>query len=113
MQYQRRDTPQSSGDITFSPRRQTSIVPLLQEEARRQKANFAMFGEQMRANGQVAINDARAQATAQSRNDNYMLQQLANFQRHLETIIASLLSDSKSKRNSRRSKRKLMPSGSA
>ena len=83
MNFERRNTPQSGGDISFSPKRQTSIVPLLQEEQRRQRANFAMYGEAMNKNAQIAVQDARNQANAQARNDQYQLRQLAEFQRSL------------------------------
>ena len=80
---QRRDTPQGNQQIEFRPQRQTSIVPLLEQEAARQRNNFRMYGEQMSRNAQIAVQDARNQANAQARNDQYQLRQLAEFQRSL------------------------------
>ena len=83
MNFQRRNTPQSGGDISFSPNDRPVSFPCSRKRQRRQRANFAMFGEAMNKNAQIAVQDARNQANAQARNDQYQLRQLAEFQRSL------------------------------
>ena len=80
---QRRDTPQGNQQIEFRPQRQTSIVPLLEQEAARQRNNFRLYGEQLSRNAQTAVDNARNQGAAQARNDQYQLRQLAELQRSL------------------------------